>query len=210
MGFSSVTSFQIYDEFRCRQCVYSFFFFFSAFNWALYVRMHRDRAVSDVRNHLPYFARCASIQSVDHCKFTVDSATIKSSCHSAGNRAQKFKKQRSKRSSIPNSQFISNYFQDQLSKKFKVQGIPTLVFVDGQTGKLITDSGREKVSKFPDGEGFPWHPVPLSQILTKGKLLKGSEEVDAETALTGKVKGIYFSAHWVRGFGNYFSWLLRP
>ena len=89
--------------------------------------------------------------------------------------------------------------QEKLSKKFKVHGIPTLVLVDPETGKLITDSGREQVSKHPNGEGFPWKPLPLSQLISEGKLLKGieGEEVDAKEALDGKVIGFYFSAHWV-------------
>jgi len=73
-----------------------------------------------------------------------------------------------------------------------------LVFVDADTGSLITDSGRQAVSEDPEGQDFPWHPEPLSTILYSGPLLRGSDEVDSKEALQNKVKAIYFSAHWVR------------
>lgn len=50
----------------------------------------------------------------------------------------------------------------ELSKLFKVEGIPTLVIVDAE-GAIITEDGRAKVSSDPDG--FPWPPAardPLS------------------------------------------------
>ncbi|XP_019615122.1 PREDICTED: nucleoredoxin-like [Branchiostoma belcheri] len=85
-----------------------------------------------------------------------------------------------------------------LSKKFKVQGIPTFVILDASTGKLITKDGRLRVSEDPKAESFPWHPKPLSEIL-QGKLLRrngeSTEEVDVST-LAGRPVGLYFSAHW--------------
>jgi len=50
---------------------------------------------------------------------------------------------------------------EQLSKKFKVRGIPTLVLLDGQ-GKVISDKGRALVSDSP--QDFPWAPKPLAAI----------------------------------------------
>jgi nucleoredoxin len=41
-----------------------------------------------------------------------------------------------------------------LSEKYGVRGIPTLVILDGKTGKLITTDGRGKVTQDP--KGFPW------------------------------------------------------
>ncbi|CAH1232255.1 NXN [Branchiostoma lanceolatum] len=85
-----------------------------------------------------------------------------------------------------------------LSKKFKVQGIPTFVILDACTGKLITKDGRLRVSEDPVGVSFPWHPTPLSEIL-QGKLLRRNgdttEEVDI-SSLAGRPVGLYFSAHW--------------
>ena len=83
-----------------------------------------------------------------------------------------------------------------MSKKFKVQGIPTLVFIDGTTGKLITSDGRNCIVEDPKGVDFPWYPKALSEILC-GKLVKQDGEVSCSEALDRKVKGLYFSAHWV-------------
>merc|ERR1719502_1390860 len=49
-----------------------------------------------------------------------------------------------------------------LSKKFKVQGIPTLVILDSD-GSLITTDGRTAISEDPTGEEFPWHPKSVKE-----------------------------------------------
>jgi len=83
-----------------------------------------------------------------------------------------------------------------LSKKFKVQGIPTLVFIDADTGKIITTNGRAKIGGDPEAADFPWKPVPFHDLVAgdlvdaAGNIVKGSE------ALKGKVTLLYFSAHW--------------
>ena len=51
------------------------------------------------------------------------------------------------------------------------------------------------VTEDPEGKEFPWYPKPLGNIL-KGPLKGKDGDVD-EKALEGKVKAIYFSAHWV-------------
>jgi len=71
------------------------------------------------------------------------------------------------------------------------------VLVDADSGGLITDSGRQAVVEDPEGKNFPWYPEPLTTILYSGPLLKGTDEIDSKEALQNKVKGIYFSAHWV-------------
>ena len=73
---------------------------------------------------------------------------------------------------------------------------PTLVLLDGPTGNLITTNGRDALSEDLEGKDFPWGPKSLDEVLT-GELLKGSETCDCKTALDGKVKAFYFSAHWV-------------
>ena len=45
-----------------------------------------------------------------------------------------------------------------LSSKYGVSGIPTLVFIDGKTGELITTSGRGAVTSDTFIEDFPYHP----------------------------------------------------
>lgn len=51
--------------------------------------------------------------------------------------------------------------KDELSKRYGVQGIPTLVFVDKQ-GETITEDGRAGVEGDP--EGFPWPPKPVEKL----------------------------------------------
>jgi len=72
-----------------------------------------------------------------------------------------------------------------------------LLLVDADSGSLITDGGRQAVMDDLEGTNFPWYPELLSTILYSGSLLKGTDEVDGREALQNKVKGIYFSAHWV-------------
>jgi len=92
--------------------------------------------------------------------------------------------------------------KEELSKKYKVQGIPTVVILDGE-GNVITKDGRAAISNDPEGEEFPWKPKSLKEILASATLIgKDEHPVDA-SSLDGKVFGLYFSAHWCppcRGF----------
>lgn len=94
------------------------------------------------------------------------------------------------------------FFQSKLWKKYKVKFTPTLVLIDGSTGKLITDKGRDCLSDDVDGKNFPWETKSLENILD-GKLLKGSDTADSNSALTGNIKGFYFAAHWVSSLWLY-------
>jgi nucleoredoxin len=92
--------------------------------------------------------------------------------------------------------------KEQLSKKFKVKGIPALIILDGE-GKLITKDGREAVSEDPKGEKFPWIPKKVSDVLAAAKLVAPGGEIQSFTSLQGKATALYFSAHWCppcRGF----------
>jgi len=77
-----------------------------------------------------------------------------------------------------------------------VRVTPTLVLLDGPTGRLITTNGRDALSADLEGKDFPWGPKPLDELMM-GEVLHGSETCDCKTAFDGKVKGFYFSAHWV-------------
>lgn len=86
----------------------------------------------------------------------------------------------------------------QLSKKFKVSGIPSFVILDGVTGETITKDGREAVSEDPEGKQFPWKPPTFWEALGT-EFLSGTEgeTVDiAEVKVRSKYIGLYFSAHW--------------
>ena len=91
-----------------------------------------------------------------------------------------------------------------LSKKYKVQGIPSLIILNPD-GSTLNAKGTEAVRADKNGINFPWRPKSLFDILSSGsgKLVdnKGNS-VDA-SSLKGKEFGIYFSAHWCppcRGF----------
>jgi nucleoredoxin len=91
-----------------------------------------------------------------------------------------------------------------LSSKFKVQGIPSLIILDGFTGEVITNEGRNAIMEDPEGQDFPWKPKSLRQLLSGAELVNNKGEAfKAEEQLEGKIKLIYFSAHWCppcRGF----------
>lgn len=88
-------------------------------------------------------------------------------------------------------------FQGELSKKFKVSGIPTLVFINGKTGSLITTDGRSIVGEDQEGVGFPWKPKPFLEMIS-GKFVNKDKGETTWEELKGKTIGFYFSAHWVR------------
>ncbi|KXJ29402.1 nucleoredoxin [Exaiptasia diaphana] len=82
-----------------------------------------------------------------------------------------------------------------LSKKYKVGGIPTLVFLDGKDASLITKNGRLAMMEDPKGENFPWKPKSVFELI-QGKFVNGKGEEITTDNLKGKVVGLYFSAHW--------------
>jgi len=85
----------------------------------------------------------------------------------------------------------------------KVEGIPTLVIVDGE-GNTITTDGVSAVSEDPVGSDFPWKPKSMQELMKAAVLKKESATVDIKSAFEGKAAvGLYFSAHWCppcRGF----------
>merc|ERR1712084_92483 len=89
--------------------------------------------------------------------------------------------------------------KNKLSKKNKVQGIPSFVILD-PSGNVITKDGRDAVTKDPAGDKFPWHPPTAEE---KAKLVVDSIGADLMAKTGGKPIGLYFSAHWCppcRGF----------
>jgi len=92
--------------------------------------------------------------------------------------------------------FAEREIKAKLSQKFKVQGIPTLIILDASTGALINPNGRDGVLSDPEGINYPWYPKTLAQLLEGPLVDKAGVVVDSKEALEGKVKMIYFSAHW--------------
>lgn len=92
--------------------------------------------------------------------------------------------------------------KNKLSKKFKVDGIPSLVFVD-KNAKVINTNGRQAVSEDPAGAEFPWPAPTFSDLIGDNFQRNDGTKVTFDEALRGKTLGLYFSAHWCppcRGF----------
>lgn len=92
----------------------------------------------------------------------------------------------------------------QLSKRYKVSGIPSLVIID-ENGKTITTDGRSAVSADPTGEDFPWIPKTAGELFAAAKIVgkDGNQVSIAEALQDKKALALYFSAHWCppcRGF----------
>uniref|UniRef100_A0A7S3P094 Thioredoxin domain-containing protein n=1 Tax=Amphora coffeiformis TaxID=265554 RepID=A0A7S3P094_9STRA len=90
-----------------------------------------------------------------------------------------------------------------LARTYQVQGIPHLVILNAEDGKIVTTSGVEDLMGDAQGERFPWAPPSLaeiwpSHILTttaannnKKKLVEASQILDPSKYIL-----LYFSAHW--------------
>jgi len=82
--------------------------------------------------------------------------------------------------------------KDALSKKFKVQGIPSVAIVDAD-GKILNTDGRAALSQDPKGDDFPWKPKTLWEILDASRIVDKDGQAQS---LRGKAFAMYFSAHW--------------
>lgn len=78
--------------------------------------------------------------------------------------------------------------------KFKVIGIPSLVFVDGSTGHLINKDGRSVISRDPDGKDFPWKQPQFSDIIANARFTDKDNKKTTWDELKGKIVGFFFSA----------------
>eukprot|EP01026_Neomeris_dumetosa_P007374 TRINITY_DN1227_c0_g1_i4.p1 TRINITY_DN1227_c0_g1~~TRINITY_DN1227_c0_g1_i4.p1 ORF type:complete len:431 (-),score=78.61 TRINITY_DN1227_c0_g1_i4:452-1744(-) len=92
--------------------------------------------------------------------------------------------------------FANRKAKTELSVKFRISGIPALVILDGETGKIITKKGREMVGADPQGKEFPWQPKSLMQLLQGSLVNKAGETSDFDENVKGKHLLVYFSAHW--------------
>lgn len=47
--------------------------------------------------------------------------------------------------------------KEELDDKYDISGIPTLIFLDGQSGDIISKDARKKIqNEDKDGQHFPW------------------------------------------------------
>ncbi|KAK3084014.1 hypothetical protein FSP39_006734 [Pinctada imbricata] len=83
-----------------------------------------------------------------------------------------------------------------LVKKFRVQGIPKLVLLDGETGQTITCEGYSCLTDDKNGDEFPWRRKQFCDVIQGTLLTPERKEVDAMDVLRDKIVGLYFSAHW--------------
>jgi nucleoredoxin len=90
--------------------------------------------------------------------------------------------------------FTERDLKAQLSKKFKVSGIPSLIVLNSDAG-LITANGRSKVSEDTECEDFPWVPPTFDQLLA-GPLKSKTGDVTFDSLTGNTAVGFYFSAHW--------------
>lgn len=85
----------------------------------------------------------------------------------------------------------------ELSRKFKVQGIPTLILLDGNA-KVINKDGRMAIMSLD----FPFKPPTFDQCLKSTLVTKNSDQEKATKTLAQmkedgvKYLALYFSAHW--------------
>ena len=83
-----------------------------------------------------------------------------------------------------------------LRRRYRYHRLPSLILVDSMSGRLITDIGRQCVLNDLEGNNFPWSQPSLSSILNNGgPLLYGTQSVDSQQKLEGKLTGLYFSSH---------------
>ncbi|TKS80891.1 Nucleoredoxin [Collichthys lucidus] len=82
-----------------------------------------------------------------------------------------------------------------LWNKYKVTSIPSLVFVDAVTGKVVCRNGLLVVRDDPKGLEFPWGPKPFAEVVA-GPLLRNNRQTTDSSSLEGHYVGVYFSAHW--------------
>lgn len=91
--------------------------------------------------------------------------------------------------------FADRARKEALEKKFKVGGYPTVVLIDGKTGKAYNTDARGDIMNDPMGKKFPWKPPTLAEALGE-TLVNGKGEAVAVSSLMAGTFGIYFSAHW--------------
>lgn len=92
--------------------------------------------------------------------------------------------------------FAERDVKKKLSKKFKVNGIPSLILLDGATGAVLNKDGRSVISKDPEGVNFPWAPKSLDELLGDVVLNGDGDQLSRQETLKGKHVALYFSAHW--------------
>ncbi|XP_064425004.1 nucleoredoxin isoform X2 [Latimeria chalumnae] len=82
-----------------------------------------------------------------------------------------------------------------LWNKYRISNIPSLIFIDTSTGKVMCRNGMLVIRDDPEGLEFPWGPKPFSEVIA-GPLLRSNGQSQDSSTLEGSYVGVYFSAHW--------------
>lgn len=84
--------------------------------------------------------------------------------------------------------------KEKLGEKYQVQGIPSLVLLDGATGEVVRKQARGMVDSDPSGDKFPWlrQSGSIEMVIGTDIVAKDGSNV----TLSAKYVGLYFSAHW--------------
>ncbi|XP_028938240.1 nucleoredoxin [Ornithorhynchus anatinus] len=82
-----------------------------------------------------------------------------------------------------------------LWNKYRISNIPSLIFLDASTGKVVCRNGLLVIRDDPEGLEFPWGPKPFSEVIAGPLLRNTGQSLDSST-LEGSHVGVYFSAHW--------------
>ncbi|XP_066877749.1 nucleoredoxin isoform X2 [Kogia breviceps] len=85
-----------------------------------------------------------------------------------------------------------------LWNKYRISNIPSLIFLDATTGKVVCRNGLLVIRDDPEGLEFPWGPKPFREVIA-GPLLRNNGQSLESSSLEGSHVGVYFSAHWVAG-----------
>ncbi|XP_059932181.1 LOW QUALITY PROTEIN: nucleoredoxin [Gadus macrocephalus] len=91
--------------------------------------------------------------------------------------------------------FKDRHKKMRLWNKYKVTSVPSLVFVDAATGKVVCRNGLLVVRDDPKGLEFPWGAKPFAEVVA-GPLLRNNRQAADSGSLEGHYVGVYFSAHW--------------
>uniref|UniRef100_A0A493TZG3 Nucleoredoxin n=1 Tax=Anas platyrhynchos platyrhynchos TaxID=8840 RepID=A0A493TZG3_ANAPP len=91
--------------------------------------------------------------------------------------------------------FADKHRKLKLWNKYRVSNIPSLIFIDASTGKVVCRNGLLVIRDDPEGLEFPWGPKPFSEVVA-GPLLRNNGQTLDSSALEGSHVGVYFSAHW--------------
>ncbi|MFT7818356.1 nucleoredoxin-like [Arapaima gigas] len=96
--------------------------------------------------------------------------------------------------------WVAVRFQDgrrkmKLWNKYRVTSVPSLVFIDASTGKVVCRNGLLVVQDDPKGLEFPWGSKPFAEVVA-GPLLRSTGQTADSSSLDGTHVGVYFSAHW--------------